>query len=98
MKLLVFSVYDAKAAAFMTPFHMPTRGQALRAFGDVVADGKHDFSKHPEDFSLYVVGEFDQSTGKLDGHLPEPLSPALAFVEPVASPPVVKSRPSLVEA
>jgi len=66
MKLLVFSVYDAKAEAFMRPFFAPTRGLAIRSFRDGVnAGGEEPLAKHPEDYTLYEVGSFDEGSGEL---------------------------------
>lgn len=80
MKLSVFAVYDEKAAAFMQPFFMNSRGEATRAFGDAVVDPQHAFNKHASDFSLYVIGEYDQGLGQLIPMTPEPLVRASSFV------------------
>lgn len=64
MKLKVFSVYDEKACAFSSPFNMAHKGQAMRAFQDLIQDGKSMVSKHPGDFKLYELGEFDDNSGK----------------------------------
>lgn len=65
MKLLVFSVYDIKACAYERPFFVPTKGEAIRAFGDIAKEEKHPISKHPEDYRLHCLGEFDNESGKL---------------------------------
>lgn len=71
MKLRVFSLYDAKAKVFQTPFYMPTLGMALRAFDDLVNDESTLVNKHPGDFQLYEIAEYDDDNGK---HKPtEPL-------------------------
>lgn len=36
MKLKMFAVYDQKAEAYMNPFVMQTKGQAIRAWSDTV--------------------------------------------------------------
>lgn len=63
MKLKIYSVYDAKLEAYMQPFFMQTRGQALRAFTDTCNDTNTQFSKHPEDFTLFELGEYDDESG-----------------------------------
>lgn len=63
MKTKVFSVFDSKAAVFGTPFFMPTEGAAVRAFTDAANDGGTLLSKHPEDFSLFLIAEFDDGIG-----------------------------------
>lgn len=59
MKLLMFAIFDNKSDAFNTPFFMAARGQAVRAFTDLVNDGQSSISKHPEDYKLCFLGEFN---------------------------------------
>lgn len=64
MRMYVFGVYDDKAKAFLPPFFLPEKAMALRTFGDCVNDSSHQWGRHPADYTLFVFGEFDQSTGK----------------------------------
>lgn len=64
-KMILVCVRDKKAEAFHPPYCVPTRGIAIRGFGDAVAKGSNDLSQHPEDFDLFLVGQFDQLTGKV---------------------------------
>lgn len=66
MKVEYFAIYDEKSEAYMQPFANQTKGSAIRAFGDTVADDKTAFNKHPEDFSLVYLGSFDDHTGKYE--------------------------------
>jgi len=77
MKQCVFAVYDEKAAAYLAPFFMNARGEALRAFGDAVGDPSHGFCKHAEDYVLYFIGEYDPALGQLIPCIPEPVVRAL---------------------
>jgi hypothetical protein len=64
----VFSVFDSKAAFFGRPFFDQKEGTAIRNFSDAVNDSSNPnnmWFKHPEDFSLFLVGEFDDETGEL---------------------------------
>lgn len=63
MNLGMFAVMDGKARAFISPFCLPTDGMAVRVFSDCVNDPAHMFGKHPEDFGLYKMGEFDPERG-----------------------------------
>lgn len=69
-KLRVFSAYDGKLSVFMTPFVFIHLGQALRAWEDLCLDNKSMMSKHPSDFILYEVGEFDEDSGVIVAHNP----------------------------
>lgn len=70
MKSKVFTVYDSKLEAYMSPFLMQTKGQALRAFSDSVnsAESKNGFYHHPEDFTLFEIAEYDDATGNYTMH------------------------------
>lgn len=76
-KLLCFSVYDSKVQLYAQPFFMRSRGEALRGFTDVANDSSTSICRHPQDFALMELGEYDESTGKLENH-PAPVSLGLA--------------------
>lgn len=59
----LFVVYDSKAEAYMVPFFMMTTGQAVRAWSDTVNDPNSMFAKHPGDFTLFEIGEYDDQNG-----------------------------------
>lgn len=81
MLLKVYSIYDEKAKCFGQPFFMAHNGMALRAFSDLIQDKNTMVAKHPSDFKLYVLGEFDDNSGGLSTLAqPEFLSNALDFV------------------
>lgn len=76
MKLLAFSVRDAKAEVWSRPMFMRSKGEAVRGFVDEVNSRSPDsaIAAHPEDYTLYFIGTFDESTGELvNGQAPESL-------------------------
>lgn len=87
MKLKVFSVLDSKAGAFGTPFFMVNQAVALRAFEQSAQDETHMFCKHPSDFILYELGEFEDTTGLITSH-PQTLHLAVASQFRVGSTPI----------
>lgn len=95
MKLKVFSVYDSKVQAYMQPFYAVTVGAASRSFADACLDESSQMAKHPEDYTFFQVGEFDDSTGVfLEFPAPVSLGNALEYVskrgEEVKAPQVVR--------
>ena len=68
MKHIMATVYDSKAAYHMPPFFVKTKNEAIRAFKDAVSDSRSPFHSHPEDFTLFLVGEFDDSTGTITNY------------------------------
>lgn len=65
MILKIFAVYDRKVEAYLQPMFMQTVGQAVRGFSDACKDDKSNLSKHPEDFVLEQLGEFDDHSGEI---------------------------------
>lgn len=67
MKKLLFAVRDDKMAVFDTVITMDNVAVATRAFGDAIAnaDARAPLAAHREDFSLWCIGEYDVSTGKI---------------------------------
>ena len=64
MQQLMFVIYDDKAKAYLPPFYLPTADMAIRTFSDCINDNKHAFGQHPEDYTLFHLGGFDNTTGE----------------------------------
>lgn len=73
MKLQAFTVHDVKAEAYHAPFFQNMLAQGKRTFDGMINSDTHPFAKHPYDYTLFHVGEFDDETGKITP-LREPLS------------------------
>lgn len=65
MKLKMYAVRDGAAQVFMRPFPSQSDGVAIRDFTTAVNEPNRESQlyMHPEDFDLYVVGEWDNETG-----------------------------------
>lgn len=61
----IYSIYDSKAGIFNTPFYQNSHGEAERSFSQLTRDPKSTVSQYPEDFDLYHLGTYDDSTGKM---------------------------------
>lgn len=64
MIMKLFCVFDAKGAFYTPPFPEIREETAIRKFSDSVNDPRpgNNWASHPEDYSLFYVGEFDDST------------------------------------
>lgn len=64
-KSYVVAARDAAMQAFGRPAFAPSVGTAMRSFADEVnrADAENGFHKHPEDYELHLLAEFDDETG-----------------------------------
>ncbi len=63
MKNYVFSTYDSKSEIFHTPMFLKTRAEAIRAFSDEANRPDSAIFKHPGDYTLFCLGEFDLESG-----------------------------------
>lgn len=79
----IFSVYDTKAKAYLAPFFMHQEGMAARVFTNMVNDPNksHQFSMNPEDYTLFVVGQWDDETCIFETRVPETLGNGLEYID-----------------
>jgi len=61
----IYSVFDSKGESYTPPFFDNAEGRALRTFADCCNDEGHQFGKHPEDYTLFNLGTFCDSTGTI---------------------------------
>lgn len=68
MKMIVVSIKDRAADAFGRPAYVATEGVAIRQFQDEVNRASEDnqLYVHPDDFDMYLLGEFDDNSGKFE--------------------------------
>lgn len=84
--LKIFAVFDVAVGAFDPPFFAQAKGQAARMFGDAVLSEKGPMAKHPGDYRLFYLGEFDEVVGALHPVAPEPLAIGSDFVVSAPAP------------
>lgn len=61
--LNIYALFDAKIEGYLPPFTMKADGQAKRAMLDAMQNNTTDIARHPEDFSLFRLGVFDEENG-----------------------------------
>lgn len=64
MKLKIFSIRDSAMDAYARPFFVPSVAMAARGFRDEANRAEGEICKHPEDYELFELGEFDEDTGR----------------------------------
>uniref|UniRef100_A0AAU8AXJ1 Nonstructural protein n=1 Tax=Dulem virus 121 TaxID=3145598 RepID=A0AAU8AXJ1_9VIRU len=62
MKLGVYVIRDQRTS-FMTPTFDYNDASAVRNFEHAVQQKESLFFSHPEDYSLYKIGDYDMDTG-----------------------------------
>ncbi len=63
MKLNIYSIYDVASGLYSRPFFTQSDGEATRSFNDIACDTDHPIGKHPEDYTLFRLGVFDDTNG-----------------------------------
>ena len=78
----VFAIYDAGAQAYLPPFILPRAEMAQRTFGDCVNSKDHQFGAHPEDYTLFCLGLWDDETAiyTMEGNGPQTLGNGVEYV------------------
>lgn len=64
-EMIICAVRDRGVDAFGQPFFVRHRNEAIRSFKDEVNRDGSVFKNHPDDYDLYVLGAFDDGTGRL---------------------------------
>lgn len=62
----MFSIKDRAIDGFGDPFAQPSAQHATRWFRDLINDANTPFAKHPDDYDLYTIGEYDELQAQLE--------------------------------
>jgi hypothetical protein len=62
-KKKMYVVYDSKSESYGLPMFFQSKGVAIRNFTDEVSRPDSLIAKHPEDFTLFELGDYSESTG-----------------------------------
>lgn len=66
MTLSIVSVYDACALTYSKPYFESSTGSAVRSFQDACSNADSAISRHPEHYSLFLLGEYNTDNAKFD--------------------------------
>ena len=66
MKLKTFAIRDNALDSFGATFQHPTVEAGLRMFRDIIlySEGENRYRRSPEDYVLYMVGEYDDANAE----------------------------------
>lgn len=82
MLLNAYTLYDNKALTYSPPFYGPAHGMAVRMVIDLAMDQSTTVGRHPQDFTLYCVGQWNDAVGCM---LPADVREHIADVLPLIS-------------
>ena len=64
--LNIYSIFDAKINEYQTPFFAKADGAVIRGVMDAMENQQSDLARHPEDFTVFKLGAFDEETASID--------------------------------
>lgn len=64
--LKIYALRDVRSEAFNRPMFMQNKAVLDRAIRDACNDENSLLHHHPEDYQVYYLGTFDESTGKIE--------------------------------
>lgn len=72
MRMQVYSIHDQAVKAFLLPFFVRARGEAIRSFTAAVNDEKSQFNRNYGDYTLFYLGDYDDTEGVFYSAQPQP--------------------------
>ena len=81
MKLSIYTIHDVKAQNYGKPFYAFNDDVARRSFEQEVNNPESTLNRAPEDYTLFCIGSFDDSTGLIDEQVPHSLGSALEYYQ-----------------
>lgn len=82
-----YSIFDRKALVYSSPFFALNDSVAARTCTDAVSDVNSSLGRHPGDYVLFLVAQFDDQTGAV-----VPVSPLVHVCDVLA---LVPNQPML---
>lgn len=83
--LRLFSLYDAGCNSYLKPFWSDHKTNAMRSLTQLVndkTDSNNMVANHPDQFTLFELGEFEMGTGVFTSHsIPLTLGNCLEYVK-----------------
>jgi len=65
MKVQIYAIFDTCSGIYEKPFFHTADDAVKREFQDVAMEDKHPINRHPEHYSVWRLGNFDNTTGKV---------------------------------
>lgn len=83
MILKVCAVRDSAMSAYHRPIFVPTLGVAIRSFTDEVQRADSEMSKHPADYELWYIGDYDDEQALFSNGTRECIARARDYIKQV---------------
>lgn len=84
---VVMAIYDSKGDFWLPPQVVRNKATAMRSWSEVVRNPETMISRHPEDFTAFLIATFDERTGQISPfQAPDSLGVASTLIRRPASP------------
>ena len=78
----IFSIFDEKASAYLTPFFFHKTDMAIRQFTNMINDPACYLSLNPADYTLFTMGTWDDNKNSFKTIAPATLGNGVEFIKP----------------
>lgn len=85
----IYTIYDSKGETYTEPMFHDNDAVAIRWASGVVNNPEHPLARFPEDFTMFLLGEYDPNTATFD--IRETPKSVLRFTE-IAQPTPMKTE------
>ena len=62
----LYVIYDSKMEHYTDPTYFRNDDVALRSLVDLLSEGDSQYARHPEDFALFRIGNYNPDTAQVD--------------------------------
>lgn len=76
----VYIIYDSCSGVYSPPMCYINDSEASREFSDAVLSGQGNIGKHPEHFSMYHIGTYDDAKGDFEPITREHIANAIEYL------------------
>lgn len=73
MILMIYAIHDSAVNAYNKPMFLQTDGQAIRLFSDEVNRKDSVIYQHPDQFTLFRIGKFNDANAEFGEEVPHSL-------------------------
>ncbi len=65
MKMNIYAIFDTASGTYWKPIYARSDEEIKRSFKGAADNAESDIGAHPEDYSIFRLGTFDDNTAKI---------------------------------
>ncbi len=77
--MIMLTIRDSVAEVYARPFFARSAGEGIRSFSDLLSEPDHPIGQHPDHYTLFEIGSFDEQTGMIVAHEPRSLGNGMDY-------------------